>query len=181
MKVKLEIFDTRIKDDVMKLYESGQVFEIEVDPTYNEIQRKAIEIINLTLKNPIFVKNNSLITKQYRLNDYFFEVYNYVHNLINQHREDSEKFKLVLESETINKLYVRAYFTRSDLRMMSHFRTEYDAEELFMMGPDFNYDIRIVRRAAIDLLFRVLYLQSTINGNIDLSNIYLWDYKFGMR
>lgn len=177
--VKLQSFYISYKDEISQLYESGELFEIEIDSNFDKAQKATIEIINLLLKNPKFNEMNALITKQYKLSDYFFEVHYYLETLFNN-ADLGKPFELSLESETIKGIYVRANFTEKDLRRMKYFRKEYDREDMMRLGPDYNYDIRVIRRASIDLLYKKLYSGNKRYLDLDLSSMHLWDHMFGL-
>lgn len=178
-KVKLNSYNIAYKDEISLLYEKGEIFEIEIDSEYNLAQKATIEILNLLIKNPKFNEINSVITKQYKISDYFFEVSQYLETLI-EYSDHGRSFELALESETINGIYVRAYFTAKEIKRLPYFRSEYDREDIMSLGPDFNYDIRVIRRAAIDLLYKKISSADTRYKDLDLSKVHLWDYRFGI-
>lgn len=178
-KVKLNSYHIAYKDEISLLYETGVIFDIEIDSIYNRTQKATIEILNLLIKNPIFNEINSVITKQYKISDYFFEINQYLETLI-EYSDRGKSFELALESETIDSISMRANFTAKEIKRLSYFRSEYDMENIMSLGPDFNYDIRVIRRAAIDLLYKKISSSDTRYKDLDLSKVHIWDYRFGL-
>lgn len=178
-KVKLNSFHIAYKDEISLLYEKGEIFEIEIDSEYNLAQKTTIEILNLLIKNPKFNEINSLITKQYKISDYFFEINQYLETLI-EYSDRGKSFELALESETIDGISMRANFTAEEIERLPYFRSEYDMENIMSLGPDFDYDIRVIRRAAIDLLHKKFSSADTRYKDLNLSKAHIWDYRFNL-
>lgn len=171
LKLDNEYFGFDYWHEASKLYENGDEFEFELNDSYDHAQKLTIELINLLLKKPEFIMKNALITKQFPLADYFIELHGFI-------KSRGEKHYLVLQSETYNKIYLRAYFTEKDLKRMEYFRS-YN-EETFdpLLDPDINFDIRVVRRASMELLFKNLYSDMQEYKQLDLNKVCLWDYGF---
>jgi hypothetical protein len=157
--------------EMNKLYEANEEFQLTTSDSKNRNRTTLVDAMNLLLHNREFIKINALITKQESIIDYYEEFRKYI-----QHTLSGIEFGLGLESNTINGIYLRAYFTKSELETMKAFR-KYDEDEFVKRIPDFNYDIRVVRRASMDLLLSVL-LSPRNYKNLMLSRVCIWDYLF---
>jgi hypothetical protein len=162
------------------MYENGDQFRFELDETLDRVETLTVKIMNVLLDNSHFIKTNALITKQFRLADYFNELYTFLTHRTKVSFTSSEY--LILESETIDKIYLRAYFTLKEIKRLNNFKNYLDKNEFNpFLGPDYNYDVRVVKRASMNLLYMKLESQEKNFNEIDLNTVSLWDYRFGLR
>lgn len=149
-------------------------FQIVVNDELIRYQNLALKSINILLRHRSFIEKNSLFTRDYTFQNFFSELYKFYN-----YYYSGKQFELKLESETYKDIYLRAYFTERDISLMDNFR-KYDAEEFMHLGPDYNYDIRVIRKAAMNLLLNKVESSSKVYTELDLNTIHLWDYKFGL-
>ena len=176
-KVVLSIDDFRIipNSEVEQWFEQGELIEFEMNDKMSREQKLAIQCINELLNYPLFIKMNALITRNYKLSHYFFDLSEFVMAHLN-----NEPFKLILESETLQGVYVRAYLNRQDLRNNPTLEETFKLERILALGPDQIYDVNVIRKASMELVLKKTTSAISKYEELDLNQIYLWDFLFGL-
>lgn len=176
-KIVLSSNDFRIEPngEVDEWFEQGELIEFEMNDKMTREQKLAIQCINELLNYPLFIKMNALITRNYKLSNYFYDLSIFVEALFN-----SVPYKLILESETLHGIYVRAYLNKINLRMNPTLEETFNLESINALGRDQIYDVNVIRKASMDLLLKKITSAIRKYNELDLNRIYLWDFLFGL-
>jgi hypothetical protein len=167
-----EFLENVITDEVITMFENGETLQIKPIRELKEVEAIVIESLNLLLSQREFVKINNLITKQYSLRKYIRELSWFYESYLTV----GFNFDKVLESETLNGVYFRAYFSNKyvDDRDIK----DYDLNNNQLYGLDYNYDIRVVRRASMRFILDIIVNKAY--KDVNLRNLCIWDFKFGL-